>query len=115
MGTRVLLVFYLLMVCSLPALAQTPATPGPTPAAPAAPAAPTPIPNTPLSLLNSSSQWRFEMIDANHLRTTGQVEMEVGPQVKFSADVIDVFTDPNLRLVATGNVVFTNPEGRIAA
>ena len=33
----------------------------------------------------------------------------------FFADVIDIFTDPELRLVASGNVVFTNPEGRIAA
>ena len=33
----------------------------------------------------------------------------------FFADVIDVFTDPTLRLVASGNVVFSNPEGRIAA
>jgi len=33
----------------------------------------------------------------------------------FFADVIDMYTDPELRLVASGNVVFTNPEGRIAA
>jgi LPS-assembly protein len=35
--------------------------------------------------------------------------------MSFFADVIDIYTDPELRLVASGNVVFTNPEGRIAA
>lgn len=33
----------------------------------------------------------------------------------FFADAIDIFTEPELQLVASGNVVFTNPEGRIAA
>src|SRR5687767_4550258 len=82
-----------------------------------APAAPAPIvvPNTPISLINQSDSWRFEVISLDHYRWIGQVEMQVGPQMKFSADQIDVFTDPNLRLVASGNVVFTNPEGRISA
>ncbi len=107
MVTRFLL-SCLLVFSSVAAFAQTaPAAPGAVP--------PITIPNTPISLINQSDAWRFEVIDANHYRWIGQVEMQVGPQMKFSADQIDVFTDPNLRLVASGNVVFTNPEGRISA
>lgn len=73
------------------------------------------MPNTPFSLISNSTQWNLEQISANHLRLTGQVEIESGAGLKFFADVIDIFTDPNLRLVASGNVVFTNPEGRLAA
>lgn len=99
----------LLVFSSVAAFAQT--------ASPAAPGAAPPItvPNTPISLINQSDSWRFEVISADHYRWIGQVEMQVGPQMKFSADQIDVFTDPNLRLVASGNVVFTNPEGRLSA
>jgi len=61
-----------------------------------------------------STQWQFEQVAANHLRLTGQVQIDC-PQMSFFADVIDIFTEPELRLVASGNVVFTNPEGRIAA
>lgn len=61
-----------------------------------------------------STQWQFEQVAANHLRLTGQVQIEC-PQMSFFADAIDIFTEPELRLVASGNVVFTNPEGRIAA
>jgi lipopolysaccharide assembly outer membrane protein LptD (OstA) len=61
-----------------------------------------------------STQWQYEQISANHLRLTGQVQVEC-PQMGFFADVIDMYTDPELRIVASGNVVFTNPEGRIAA
>ena len=60
------------------------------------------------------TQWRLEVVTANHMRLTGQVHIEC-PQMAFFADVIDIYTDPDLRLVATGNVVFTNPEGRLAA
>lgn len=72
-------------------------------------------PDTPLSRISNSTQWRLEQISADHVRLTGQVEIEIGPEVKFFADEIDVFTDPDLRFVASGNVVFSNPEGRIAA
>ena len=104
----------LLVFSSVAAFAQTAQT---APTAPAAPGAAPQItvPNTPISLINQSDSWRFEVISADHYRWIGQVEMQVGPQMKFSADQIDVFTDPNLRLVASGNVVFTNPEGRLSA
>jgi LPS-assembly protein len=84
-------------------------TPGP------APASPTPVPNSPFSILNSATQWRFEQISEDHLRFIGQVDMEVGSMTRFFADEIEIFTDPTLRLVATGNVVFDSPEGRISA
>ena len=61
-----------------------------------------------------TTQWQFDQLAPNHLRLTGQVQIEC-PQMEFFADVIDIFTEPELRLVATGNVVFTNPEGRLAA
>ena len=61
-----------------------------------------------------ANQWHLEQVSANHLRLTGQVQIEC-PQMSFFADVIDIFTEPHLRLVAEGNVVFTSPEGRVAA
>ena len=111
MVTRLLLCS--LIVFSSAAAAQTPgAAPVPLPV-------PVPgvmaIPNTPLSLITNSSQWRLEQISANHVRLTGQVEIQSDTGTKFFADEIEIFTDPTLRLVATGNVVFTSPEGRISA
>src|SRR5687767_8877014 len=101
---RILLGF-LLSAYAVPASAQVPA---PAPGA-------TPVPNTPFALISNSAQWNMEVISANHVRLTGQVEIETGQQMKFFADEIDIYTDPDLRLVASGNVVFTNPEGRLAA
>ncbi|MBF8300366.1 MAG: lptD [Acidobacteria bacterium] len=95
-----------LCVYAAPVLAQTPA-PGP--------GTVIPVPNTPLSLITNSTQWRLEQISADHVHLTGQVEIETGEDMKFFADEIDIFSKPTLRLVATGNVVFANPEGRIAA
>ena len=102
---RILLCF-VLCAHAMPVLAQTPvAPPGPT----------VPIPDTPLSLITNSTQWRLEQVSADHVRLTGQVEIESDSGTKFFADEIDIFSSPTLRLVATGNVVFTNAEGRIAA
>jgi len=61
-----------------------------------------------------TTQWQFEQVSATHLKLTGQVQVEC-PQMSFFADGIDLYTDPELRLVASGNVVFASPEGRIAA
>ena len=56
-----------------------------------------------------------ETVEDGHLRFTGAAEMQpTCSDVKFSADVIDVYPDRN-RIEAHGNVVFTDPEGRIAA
>jgi LPS-assembly protein len=107
MGTRLLLwLFFVLLAVA--ARAQTP------PAA-QAPATPTPVPNTPFSILNNSTQWHFEVVSKDHIRAVGQVDLELGPMVRFFADQIEIFTDPTLRLVAAGNVVFDSPEGRISA
>lgn len=56
----------------------------------------------------------LEQVSENHLRLTGQVQIDC-PTMGFFADQIDLFSEPALRLVASGNVVFTNPGGRIAA
>jgi LPS-assembly protein len=95
-------------VCALamPALAQTPPA--------AAPATPSTGGDPFFGTCTRNSQWVFERVSATQMRLTGQAEIEC-PGMGFSADVIDVFTDPELRLVASGNVVFSNPEGRIAA
>jgi LPS-assembly protein len=61
----------------------------------------------------NSAQWRLELVTSTHWKFTGQVEIEC-QQVKFFADEIEIFTDTN-RLVARGNVVFQNPQGRISA
>ena len=61
-----------------------------------------------------SNQWRLERVTSNHFHFVGQVEIEHQSGVKFFADEMDLYTDRDL-LVATGNVVFTNAEGRISA
>lgn len=61
----------------------------------------------------SSSQWRMERVATDHWRMIGQVEIE-RDGLKFSADEIDLYTDTN-KVVATGNVVFSNKDGRISA
>ena len=103
MHSRILLCF-VLCAYTAPVLAQAPA-----------PGTATPLPDTPLSLITNSAQWRLEQVSAEHVRLTGQVEIESESGTKFFADEIDIFSKPTLRLIATGNVVFTNAEGRIAA
>ena len=79
--------------------------------------APVPVPAQQRGLLDllDAGQWRIEQLSADHWRLTGDVEWEPpGSGLKFSADQVELFTETNT-LVATGNVVFTNPEGRIAA
>jgi LPS-assembly protein len=79
---------------------------------PAVPPAQAPPP-TPQGV-TSSSQMRFEMLSATHLRFIGQVQIDHESGVQFFADEVDLHTDTNL-LTARGNVVFVNPEGRISA
>ena len=87
-------------------LAQTPAA--------QEPPAPTSS-SSPLAEITRNLQDRLECFPDNHCRLTGQVEIEIGPMAKFFADEIDIYAVPNLRIVASGNVVFSNPEGRVAA
>lgn len=61
-------------------------------------------------------QFRIEQFDENHIRLTGQVELEnedVKGQ-KFYADVVDVYLDTN-RLEASGHVLYETATARIAS
>jgi LPS-assembly protein len=80
-----------------------------------APGSAVPANDSPLAQITQNLQNRLECPTADHCRLTGQVEIEIGPGTKFFADEIDIFSKPMLRLVASGNVVFSGPEGRIAA
>lgn len=64
--------------------------------------------------LLKSGAGRFEQVDANHWRWTGNAEIEPSPGIRFFADEVELFIREN-QLTATGNVVFTNPEGQISA
>ena len=108
---RFLLTF---LVVGLAASAAAQPAPAPVPA-PAPAAAPVPVQQRGLLDLLTSGQWKLEQLSANHWRLTGDVEWEPpGSGLTFSADQVELFTDTNT-LSASGNVVFTNPEGRIAA
>ena len=98
-------------------LAQEPQTP-----APPAPQQPAPQP-TPAAPGGAATTTRtpdqfsdhFEMVSANHWRLTGNVEMTIPPGTfKFFADEADYYIEEN-RLVARGNVVFADANGRVAA
>jgi lipopolysaccharide assembly outer membrane protein LptD (OstA) len=98
---------------------QPPATqlpPGQVPAAPPpdAPVAAAQDDGAPLAKLLGGRADRQEVV-GNHVRFIGNVELQrPGSPVKFSGDVVDVYIDDN-RLEATGNVVFADANGRIAA
>jgi LPS-assembly protein len=63
----------------------------------------------------TSSQGKIDCPTPNHCIFIGQVEMVMpGGQLKFFAEQIEIVQDKNL-LIASGNVVFQNPEGQIAA
>ena len=62
--------------------------------------------------VSTYSSWKFERI-GDHLHLINQAAIE-GPNLKFFADDVDLYTNTN-RIVASGNVVFTNSEGRISA
>ncbi len=66
------------------------------------------------TLLEQQNSWKFEC-KANYCILNGDVELPLpGGQGKFFADQIELFGDKDL-LVASGNVVFANAEGRLAA
>lgn len=79
----------------------------PQPPLPAVPVAP---PESPFK----SNQWHLERVSTNHWHLVGQVEIEPQAGVKFFADELDYYTDRDV-LVASGNVVFTDAQGRISA
>src|SRR5262245_52682185 len=61
-----------------------------------------------------SESGSIEWVSGNHVRFKGGVEQEIAADTKLFADDVEWFLDTN-RLVASGNVVFAGPEGRIAA
>ena len=62
-----------------------------------------------------SRQFQLEQVAPNHLRLTGEVEIDgPGGSWRFHADEANIYTDESL-LVATGNVVFAGDTGRVAA
>src|SRR5262245_60754585 len=67
--------------------------------------------NLPLGILNSSS-WKLERV-GDHFHLINQAAIE-GPNFKFFADDVDLYVNTN-KVVASGNVVFTNADGRISA
>jgi LPS-assembly protein len=98
--------FLALCLYVAPAAAQIQA-PAPGPAAPGD--------NSPLAQILQNTQNRLECPSVDYCRLTGQVDIEISAGTRFFADEIDLFTRPTFRIVASGNVVFSGPEGRIAA
>jgi LPS-assembly protein len=103
--------YFVCLVClwsAVPVLAQQP--PATTGAAPAAGAT-----DTTTTRLPDQVSDRFEQVTANQWRLIGNVELAVpGATFKFFADEVDYYLDTS-RLVARGNVVFSDAEGRLAA
>jgi LPS-assembly protein len=62
---------------------------------------------------DTSKQFKIEQLGKDHVKLTGAVEAQRG-DMKFFADEIESWTDTN-RVVATGNVVFSQGGSRIAA
>jgi LPS-assembly protein len=89
-----------------PAVAQVPAP---------VPGVPGPADDSPLAQIIQNTQNRLECPTIDQCRLTGQVDIEISAGTRFFADEIDLFTKPTFRIVASGNVVFSGPDGRIAA
>jgi lipopolysaccharide assembly outer membrane protein LptD (OstA) len=107
-----------LVSCVVCLLAVSAAAAQQPPAAPTQPAAVQPAPAPPAvtnplaNLTGQSGSW--EQVEAGHFRYTAAVALELAGGVKLFADVVEIFTTTN-KIVATGNVVFTNPDGRLSA
>src|SRR5512136_859015 len=59
-----------------------------------------------------SKQFTIDQIEKNHIKLSGAVEIDCDTY-KIYADEVEVFTDLH-RVVATGNVVYTEGTARIA-
>jgi lipopolysaccharide assembly outer membrane protein LptD (OstA) len=98
-----------------PPATQLPPVGSPPPVSPEEPPPQADTVGSTLAQLLNSRQFKLEQISENHLRLTGQVELQrPGSTAKFFADVVDLYLDEN-RLEASGNVVFSDTDGRIAA
>jgi len=95
------------------ARAQAPSPPPPAADTPPAPAVSGNSSTTSLPLgISNFSSWKFERV-GDHLHLINQAAIE-GPNLKFFADDVDLYVNTN-KVVASGNVVFTNADGRISA
>ena len=74
---------------------------------------PTPLAAQVASGFDRSSQQLIEQVTKDHVKLIGRVEAQRG-DMTFHADEIESFVDTH-RLVATGHVVFSQGENRIAA
>ena len=113
---RILQGFLCSSVACLWAAAAFAQPPAPAPPAPQTPTGPTvsgtsSTTSLPLGISNFSS-WKFERV-GDHLHLINQAAIE-GPNLKFFADDVDLYVNTN-KVVASGNVVFTNADGRISA
>ena len=61
----------------------------------------------------SNRQWTIEQVSKDHYKLKGEVEIDCGDQ-SFAADEIELFEDTHT-MIATGDVVFTSGNNRIAA
>jgi len=93
------------------ARAQVPSPSPPDPAPAPAVSGNSSTTSLPLGISNFSS-WKFERV-GDHLHLINQAAIE-GPNLKFFADDVDLYVNTN-KVVASGNVVFTNADGRISA
>src|SRR5262245_31566545 len=95
------------------AFAQAPSPAPPPPDTAPAPAVSGSSSTTSLPLgISNFSSWKFERV-GDHLHLINQAAIE-GPNLKFFADDVDLYVNTN-KVVASGNVVFTNADGRISA
>jgi LPS-assembly protein len=76
------------------------------------PATQTPSPTGSVGAFNGRSD--LVEVEPGHWHYKNRADLDLGGGVKLFADVVDYYTDEN-RVVASGNVVFTNPEGRLSA
>jgi len=66
------------------------------------------------SLIQTNQAWSTEWVNAEHVKLTGDVEVNIGGDTKLHADLVEIFFNTNM-LVATGNVTLTTPSQRISA
>jgi LPS-assembly protein len=100
-------------LCAPTAFAQAPNQAPPSPDTAPGPAVSGNSGTTGLPLgLSKWSSWKFES-EGDHLHLINQAAIE-GPNLKFFADDVDLYVNTN-KVVASGNVVFTNADGRISA
>jgi LPS-assembly protein len=61
----------------------------------------------------TNKQWTIDRLSKDHVKLVGAVEIDCGQETLY-ADEAEIFNDQH-RVVATGNVVFTSGDSRIAA